>query len=387
MRRRRTKRTIEDRKNKKSQVDFILLITTLMLVFIGFIMVFSSSWPDAMGHPYNDEYFFIKRQIIFGVIGFIVMIFVMNIDYRNWKNNSFIIYLLSLGTVVLLFTPLGVERLGARRWVSLGFIGFMPGDIVKLGSIIFFANFLANKKRSARQFKSGFIPAMIVMTVSLASIYVQRDLGTTLTLAGTMMFMYIVAGMNILFLVPIIGLGSSAAVYIFKKAAADPTSNNAFRVRRIMSFLDPFKYSLNEGYQAVQSLYALGSGGLFGLGLGKSRQKFFYIPEPYNDFIFSIIGEELGLAGSTLIIMLYMILIWRGVTIAINMEDLFGKYLATGITALVAIQTIIHISVVTSTIPTTGITLPFISYGGTSLVIYMSMIGILLNLSRYAKLD
>ena len=154
-----------------------------------------------------------------------------------------------------------------------------------------------------------------------------------------------------------------------------------------MSFLDPFKYSLNEGYQAVQSLYALGSGGVFGLGLGKSRQKFFYIPEPYNDFIFSIIGEELGLAGSTLIIILYMILIWRGVTIAINIEDLFGKYLATGITALVTIQTIIHISVVTSTIPTTGITLPFISYGGTSLVIYMSMIGILLNLSRYAKLD
>lgn len=387
MRENRGRRTIKKRRVKRSQVDFILLITTLMLVFIGFIMVFSSSWPDAMGKPYNNEYHFVKRQIIFGLLGFVLMIVFMNIDYKNWKKNSFLIYLLSLGTVALLFTPLGTEHLGARRWVNLGPIGFMPGDVVKLGSIIFFSNFLANKKRGIRNLKEGFIPAMMVIGVSLMSIYIQRDLGTTLTLAGTMMAMFIIAGMNMFYLLPIIGGASSLAVVVFRKAASDPTSKNAFRVRRIMSFLDPFEYSLNEGYQAVQSLYALGSGGIFGLGLGKSRQKFFYIPEPYNDFIFAIIGEELGFIGSTLVMILYVILIWRGIKIAINIKDDYGRYLATGITALVAIQTLIHISVVTSSIPTTGITLPFISYGGTSLVIYMIMIGILLNLSRYAELD
>lgn len=388
MKKRRSKKAIRKRaKPRRNQVDFILLITTLMLVFIGFIMVFSSSWPDAMGHPYNDGYHFIKRQIAFGVIGFVFMVIIMNIDYRVWRRNSFMIYLLSLATVALLFTPLGKEHLGARRWVNLGIIGFMPGDVVKLGSIIFFANFLANKKRSIREFNEGFIPAMMVIGISLVSIYIQRDLGTTLTLAGTMMAMFVVAGMNMFYLLPITGGASALAIIVFRKAAADPNSKNAFRVRRIMSFLDPFKYSQNEGYQAVQSLYALGSGGLFGLGLGKSRQKFFYIPEPYNDFIFAIIGEELGFAGVTLVIILYMILVWRGVEIAIKVKDDYGRYLATGIIALVAIQTIIHIAVVTSSIPTTGITLPFISYGGTSLVIYMAAIGILLNVSRYADLD
>ena len=222
---------------------------------------------------------------------------------------------------------------------------------------------------------------MIVIGISCGFIYIQKDLGTTVTLAGTMMAMFFVSGMKISHLVAMIG-GAGALGYL---AVMGP--DNEYRLRRITSFRDPFADKLGGGWQAVQSLYALGSGGLFGLGLGKSRQKFFYIPEPYNDFIFAIIGEELGFLGTLTVVLLFLLLIWRGIRIALSAKDSFGCYLAVGITALVTIQTLIHIAVVTSSIPTTGITLPFISYGGTSLMIYMSAIGILLNISRHADLD
>jgi cell division protein FtsW len=280
-----------------------------------------------------------------------------------------------------LFTPLGVELKGATRWINLGFTTFMPSDAIKVGSVIFFAKFLAEKKDNINSLLKGTFPAIILIGISCLIILIQPDLGTTVTLGATLMAMFFVAGMKLSHLVFMIG---GAAGFLFYAITGE---GNEYRMRRWTTFLDPFKDKLGDGWQVVQSLYALGSGGLFGLGLGKSRQKFFYIPEAYNDFILSIIGEELGLLGTLLVLFLFFILIWRGVIIALKTEDLFGCYLASGITALIAIQALINIAVVTSSIPTTGITLPFISYGGTSLLFYLASVGILLNISRYAKLD
>ena len=365
---------------KKKAVDFSLLMGTLTLVFIGIIMVFSSSWPEAL-QKYGDGYLFLKKQLIAASAGMIGLLFCMNVDYKIWKKYSFWIYLLALLTGALIFSPLGMEAKGARRWIDLGFTTFMPSDAIKLGSIIFFANFLSNKKDNIKTLKQGTIPALIIIGISCGFIYIQKDLGTTITLASTLMAMFFIAGMNLshilLMALPVAGLG-------FLMLSGP---ENAYRRNRITAFRDPFAYKLDIGWQAVQSLYALGSGGLFGLGLGKSRQKFSYIPESYNDFIFSIIGEELGFLGTLAVTLILLLVIWRGIRIALSIEDTFGCYLAAGITALVTIQSLIHIAVVTSSIPTTGITLPFVSYGGTSLMIYMSAIGILLNISRYADLD
>lgn len=366
-------------KNRKA-VDFTLLMATILLVFIGIIMVFSASWPEAMQN-YKDSYHFLKKQLLSASLGLFGLFICMNIDYKIWKKHALLVFIFSLILGVLIFTPLGKSSKGARRWIDLKFITFMPSDFIKIASIIFFSSFLSNKKNKIYTFYEGTLPSLIIIGLSCGMIYIQKDFGTTITLGATLMSMFFVAGINLWHLVFMLG-GAGGLGFLALQG-----EKNAYRMRRITVFRDPFVDKLGAGYQAVQSLYALGSGGLFGLGLGKSRQKFFYMPEAYNDFIFSIIGEELGFLGTFVVIFIFIILIWRGIRIALSVEDTFACYLATGITALITVQTLIHIAVVTSSIPTTGITLPFISYGGTSLMIYMSAIGILLNVSRYAKLD
>ena len=365
---------------KRKSVDFILLIATVSLVFIGIVMVFSSSWPEAMVE-FDNGYYFLKKQLQSSIAGFAAMIICMNINYKFFKKYALPLFLLAQFSGLLLFTPLGLELKGATRWINLGFTTFMPSDAIKIGSVIFFAKFLADRKDNLGTLLKGTIPAIVLIVISCIIILMQPDLGTTVTLGATLMAMFFVAGMKISHLVFMVG---GAAGFLFYAITGE---GNEYRMRRWTTFLDPFKDKLGDGWQVVQSLYALGSGGLFGLGLGKSRQKFFYIPEAYNDFIFSIIGEELGLVGTLLVLFLFFVVIWRGIIIALKTEDLFGCYLASGITALITVQSLINIAVVTSSIPTTGITLPFISYGGTSLLFYMASIGILLNISRYAKLD
>ncbi len=365
---------------RKKEVDFILLMSTMVLVFIGIVMVFSSSWPEAM-QKYNDGYRFFKKQLISAGIGLVGLLLCMNIDYRIWKKYSLWIFLFSLFLGLMVFSPLGYEAKGARRWIDLGVISFMPSDTIKIGAIIYLSAFLSNKRKVISSFKQGTIPAFMIIGLACGVIFIQNDLSTAVTLATTLMIMFFVGGMNLIN-IPVIII--SAVTLLF---AATRGEKGAFRLRRIAVFRNPFEDKLGYGWQAVQSLYALGSGGLFGLGLGKSKQKFFYIPESYNDFILSIIGEELGFVGTFLISFIFIILIWRGIKVALSVEDNFGSYLATGITSLIAVQTLIHIAVVTSSMPTTGITLPFVSYGGTSLMIYMSAVGILLNISRHAKLD
>lgn len=365
-----------NRKKRKNAVDFTLFLGIIILVLIGIVMVFSASWPVAMLMPKKDPYHFLKKQLAAGIMGFVALVFTMNINYKVYKKFALPIYILSLISGLLLFTKLGIEVKGATRWLNLKVITIMPSDIIKVGSIIFFASFLSIKRDNISKPIQGTLPALIYIGIS-CGIIVIHDLGTAATLAATMFAMFFVAGVNILHLLPIGGAGALALTYAIK---AKP-----HRMKRLTSFRDPFADKLDGGWQVVQSLYALGSGGLFGLGLGKSRQKFFYISEAYNDFIFAIIGEELGLIGASMIILLFLIVIWRGVIIALKIDDLFGCFLATGITALIAVQSLIHIAVVTSSIPTTGITLPFISYGGTSLIIYMAAAGILLNISRHVN--
>ncbi len=374
------------KKIKKSKIDFPLLITVLLLVFIGIIMVFSSSWPEGI-KDHNDGYHFVKRQIVYAGMGFLLMIGLANLNYRIYEKYAGIIFLATLSTVLLLlYTPLGQDfGMGAKRWVSLKIITFMPGDVIKIGAIIYFARLLKEKDSKITNFKEGLVPIAGVAIVAVGSIIVQSDLGTAITLAGTLLVMIIIAGLQIRY-IALLGLtGLAGIAYIFLYVVGNPKYANSFRVKRITSFLDPFADAKDTGWQVVQSLYALGAGGIFGLGLGKSKQKFFYIPESYNDFIYAIIGEEFGLIGVSLIILLYITILIRGVSIALKTKDSYGFYLAIGITALISIQTIIHIAVVTSSIPTTGITLPFISYGGTSLLIYMGAIGILLSISKYGN--
>jgi cell division protein FtsW len=301
----------------------------------------------------------------------------MNLDYKIWRKYSLHIYILSVILGLLIFTPLGLELKGGRRWIDIGFTTLMPSDALKLGSIIFFAAFLDRKKDKVSSFVNGFIPAAGIIGFTAALIYFQKDLSTTITLLATLFSMYFVAGMHLS------GIAIAATGAYFFWQYAINSEGNEYRLRRILAFRDPFADKLGDGWQAVQSLYALGSGGLLGVGLGQSRQKFFYIPESYNDFIFSIIGEEIGLIGTIFVLSLYGLIVWRGVLTAMNARDTFGCYLATGITALLAIQSFINIGVVTSSIPATGITLPLISFGGTSLVTYLAGIGILLNITRY----
>ncbi|MGF7058809.1 putative lipid II flippase FtsW [Brassicibacter mesophilus] len=363
---------------KKKASDFTLMIAVILLVFIGIIMVFSSSWPDGL-YKMDDGYYFLRKQLISSVLGLFAMLFFMNFNYWRLDRLSKLIFIACIGTAFLLYTPLGTEFNGAKRWVDIGFTTFMPSDAIKLGSIIFLASFLAKRKDKLKNIRQGFMPSLMIIGLSCGLILMQKDLSTSATLGLTLFIVLFIAGARIfhLSLLGILGLAGGTAAII-----AQP-----YRLERVTSFLDPFAVKSGAGWQAVQSLYALGSGGLFGLGLGKSRQKFFYIPEPYNDFIFAIVGEELGFLGCVTVILLFLVVIWRGIRIALGAKDLFGCLLASGIVALITVQSMIHIAVVTSSIPPTGIPLPFISYGGTSLMIYMAAAGILLNISRHTELD
>ncbi len=365
---------------KKRASDFTLMIAVILLVFVGIIMVFSSSWPDGL-YRMNDGYYFLKKQLFAAGLGLIAMLFFMNFDYWKLDKLAKLIFIASIISGLLIFTPLGMEAKGARRWVDLGFITFMPSDAIKLGSIIYLSSFLAKRKDDVKKFTKGFIPSLFIIGISCGMVLLQKDLGTSATVGLTLFAILFIAGANVFHLSLLAIVGALGGVIAIR--------GEEFRMRRITAFINPFAPEVrdNVGWQAIQSLFALGSGGLFGLGLGKSRQKFFYIPEPQNDFIFAIIGEELGFLGCVTVMLLFLLIIWRGIRIALSTKDLFGCYLASGLVALITVQSLIHIAVVTSSMPTTGITLPFISFGGTSLMMYMGAAGILLNISRHTELD
>ncbi|MDD2215434.1 MAG: putative lipid II flippase FtsW [Eubacteriales bacterium] len=365
------------KKKRMKSGDFVLTILVLGLVVFGIIMVFSASYYSSISET-GDPYAYLKDDIKWALLGAFVMLTAAMVDYHIYKRFAPALLLLSILLLGLLFTPLGETRNYATRWLGVGEFTLMPGEVAKICAIIFVSWFLSRDPKRIHSFLRGVLPLLILCGVYFGLVILQPNLSTAITICAIIIGIMFVAGLNIFYLISIGVLGAAGvALLVF-------TDEDGYRMKRITSFLDPFQDPLGSGWQVIQSLLALGSGGLFGVGLGKSIQKTLYLPEPQNDFIFSIIGEELGFLGCLLLIICYIVLIWRGFHIALNAPDLFGTLVAAGITIMLAVQVILNIAVVTSSMPPTGITLPFVSYGGNALLLFMGSFGILLNISRHS---
>lgn len=358
----------------RSTPDFIIIVVTFVLLAVGVIMVYSSS--AVVAAQKGDAFFFTKRQLIFAVLGVVAMFVTMNVDYWVWKKwaKPGLFFCFFLLVIVLI---IGREVNGAKSWLGIGAFGIQPAEFTKLGMAAFLAKWLSDNQKDIGSFTKGLLPTLGIVCVAFGLIMLQPDLGTGTVLLGTSVLMIFIAGARLqhLFGLAFLGLIGFAGLI-----AVAP-----YRMKRITAFIDPWQDPLGAGYQLIQSLYAIGPGGLMGLGLGMSRQKFLYLPEPYNDFIFSILAEELGFIGGATVLLLFLLLLWRGMRVAVTAPDLFGSLLATGIIGMVAIQVIINVGVVTGLFPVTGITLPFLSYGGSSLTLMLTGIGVLLNISRYSR--
>lgn len=363
---------------KVKNPDWIVFFAVVSLMGFGIIMVFSATSVTAY-QKYGDSFHFLKRQVIWSFLALIVMFLFMRIDYHRWFDKTWkpILYLgislALLGAVLVV----GTEINGSKRWLSIAGFTFQVSEIAKLSMVMFTAWYLDKVKDHIRNFFLGLVPILFILAVVCGLVLMEPDLGTTAVIAATCFVMLFAAGARIIHLGSLVAVSSPLAVYAM---LSEP-----YRRKRIFAFINPWEDPQGTGFHIIQSLYALGSGGLFGVGLGRSRQKFFYLPEPGTDFIFSVLGEELGLVGASIVIGLYFLLAWRGLMIALRSQDLLGAMLAVGLTTMITLQAVVNIGVVTGSLPVTGITLPFISYGGSSLVFMAAGIGILLNISRYSK--
>lgn len=361
-------------KFSNNPIDYILLITVLLLLSLGLIMVLSASSPTALSESGNSYTYFIK-QGIFAIIGLFLMVIISKIDYRIYKKFYLIGYIVTI-VLLILVVLIGKEVNGAKRWIGVTeSLSFQPSEIVKILMIIFYAAILTKNREKLGKFFKGFGLHFLYIVPIAGLLMLEPHFSATMVIIGIVIVMMILAGCKLgQVILSGVVVGVPALIFIVIKAS--------YRLKRVTAFLDPWSDKLGDGWQVVQSLYAIGSGGLFGLGLGQSKQKYLYLPEPQNDFIFSVLAEELGFAGCLFVIILFAILIWRGILAAMKAPDMFGSLVAIGITSLIAIQTIINIAVVTSSMPATGMPLPFFSYGGTALLILLCEIGILLNISR-----
>ncbi len=361
-------------KGKQGQVDIILISTIMLLLAIGIVMVYSASSYSAL-YKEKDSMIYLKKQIMWAVLGTAGMIFSMSIDYNKIRKYTGVLMIVS---VPLLLIPFLFEDInGAYRWIPLGPASFQPSELVKYVVVLYLANSIANKGERIKSFLYGVVPALMISGLYAGLILLEKNLSIAAVIMMTTIVLLFVGGAKnsqLFTLIPAVG---AAGVYF--------ALSEEYRRNRVLSFLDPFADAAGKGYQVIQSWYALGSGGLIGLGLGNSRQKAFYMPEPHTDFIFSIIGEELGLIGCLFVILLFLIFVWRGISIAYKARDTFATLLAVGITSIIAIQAIINIAVVTGSMPVTGVPLPFISYGGSSLLLNMIAMGVLLNVSRHKE--
>lgn len=382
--------TKESIKNKKGAYKILnlfkvggdksILSITLIIAVIGLIMVYSSSWPEGIS-KFGDGAYYFKRQFIYFIVGIFVMLAASNIDYRILKSDfMYLVFGVALILNIMVHF-VGVEINGAKRWLDIGITTFMPSDILKFTSVIIFAKILNEKSKVKENFaKNIMLPFIMVAGLAVGVIVgIQSDLGTAGTLGITLFMMLGVSGIALIYPVSVGILGIVGAIAAI---ALEP-----YRIERFTTFLDPFKDKQGDGYQVVQSLYAIGSGGIFGAGLGQSKQKYYYIPFPYSDFIFSIFAEEFGFIGSIILICLYLALFVSGLRLSILSKNKFDCFLAFGLSSLIFVQTLVHIAVVTSSMPATGITMPLFSYGGTSLVMNFAAIGILLNISKRIKIN
>lgn len=362
----------------KRQADYWVVACAITLLIIGIVMIFSSSAVIA-AERYGDPYYFLKRQAVWAIIGIAAMVVTMRTDYRAYNRYSYLFYALAVMALIAVLIPgVGHSVNGARRWISLGFGTFQPSEFSKLALMIFFAGLLAKKSDEGKldDFQFGFAPNLAALGFIFFLIQFQPDLGTAIMIALVVFFMFIVAGMR---MSHIIGAGLLASPLIIVSIFTV-----AYRKKRILSFLNPWEDSTDSGYQIIQSFISFSNGGLAGTGLGGSQQKLFYLPEPHTDFIFSIISEEMGFIGATIVLGLFVVLTWRGFRIGLRVRDKFGSLLALGITFAISAQAIVNIAVTLGMLPTKGLPLPFISLGGSALVMWMISVGILTNISEHA---
>lgn len=362
---------------KKTSINLLLIICIVAISIFGLVMIYSASniWAE---YKFNNPYKFVIHQGVFLVIGFILMTILSKIDYHLYyeKANQIIFGCIIL-LVLVLIPGIGTIRNGSRSWFGIGAFGIQPSEFAKLGIIIFSAKYFSRNNKEVKDIKKGVLPILGLVLLIFALIMLQPDFGTGVILVMSVIGLMFVAGVDFKFFLRIGVLGIIGIVGLIAIAP--------YRLKRILSFLNPWEDPLGSGFQIIQSLYAIGPGGLFGLGFGNSRQKHFYLPEPQTDFIFSIISEEFGFLGVLIVALLFITIIYQGFKISRKAKDLFGKYLAFGIIFQIAFQAILNLMVVVGLIPVTGVTLPFLSYGGSSLLITLCSIGIVLNISRTIK--
>lgn len=376
----------KNEKDTKNNLDFGMLITIIILLCAGIVMVASASSYYALSN-YNNSNYFLVRQLFFGIIGFIFMIIISNIDYKRYKKWGYLFYIICLVLLVLVLTPLGQTRNGAKRWLGFGALVFQPSEIMKIGLVIGMSTYLSLNYKKLTSFKGYIIPILMLLLVVIV-MFMQKHLSGTIVMFVAACSIIFVSGIKVkarYIIAGIIAAVAMLAVFIFMPSGDSTESSGSFRLDRIVSFLNPEEDIKGGNWQAAQSLYAIGSGGIFGRGLGQSRQKYLWLPEAQNDFIFSVLGEELGLVGTVTVLALFSFFIYRGYRIAITAKDMYGSLLATGITSAFALQILVNIAVVTCTVPVTGMPLPFFSYGGTALFINLCAMGILLNISRTCR--
>lgn len=354
--------------------DYKLFIFVILLSLFGILMIYSASsiWSE---YKFNDQFRYLKLQSLFFIIGIITLIIVSKIDYTKYlKKANIILGVCFLLLILVLIPGIGTLRNGSRSWFGIGGLGVQPSEFMKLGIIIFAAKYLSSNPKEVKNIVKGVFPILFITILAFGLIMLQPDLGTGAIILVSVVGLLFVSGVNMKFFIKIgmIGLLGLASLII-----AAP-----YRIKRIVSFINPWTDPLGAGFQSIQSLYAIGPGGLLGFGLFNSIQKHFYLPEPQTDFIFSIISEELGILGILIVATLFISIFYRCIKIAIKCDNLFGKYLVFGITFQLAFQTLLNLAVVVGLVPITGVTLPFLSYGGSSLILSLISMGIILNVSR-----
>ena len=361
----------------KRRFDYILLMVALGLVGIGIVMVYSTSAIIA-GDRFGDPYYFLRRQALYAGVGFLLMIMMMFFPYGILKRFAYPIFVLSVLLLIAVLIPgIGHRAGGSMRWLKISGFTFQPSEFAKLGLIIFLAYFLTKKEDRIRSFSFGFLPTILLSGLVIALVLKEPDFGAALFLTAMVFLLLFISGARVIYIASAFLLAAPVAYVLLMNAE--------YRYKRLIGFIRPWEDPTGASFQIIQSFLSFGSGGLFGLGLGEGRQKLFFLPAPHTDFIFSIIGEELGLVGAMGVVLLFFILTLRGIQIGISIQDKFGSYLALGITLMISLQAVINMGVVLGLLPTKGLTLPFISYGGTSLIANFIGLGILLHLSTHAE--
>ncbi len=363
---------------KVKKLNFLLVFLVIILCLFGMLMIYSAS-SYSSDVLYGDSFHFVKKQIFGFLLGVILMFITYNFDYHKYYKLRFYIIAISILLLVLVFVPgIGISANGARRWIGFGSINLQSSEVAKFGFVLFSACYLSKNYQKTKTFK-GILPILAVGGILCVLIMLEPNMSVTMCLGLVMISMLIIGGMSwkhfLILAIP--GLALIVLLIVIEP----------YRFDRLMAFINPWANPKEEGYQLIQSLYSLGAGGLFGVGLFNSRQKYLFLPFSESDFIFAIIGEELGFVGAVMVLSVYVIIIALGIKIALNAKDRLGTYMASGIVSVIAMQVLINIAVVTGSIPPTGIPMPFISAGGTSLSVFMGAIGVLINISKQSDME